>query len=261
MEKTNIPGARPYDWAKASEDYAAYRDIYPDSFYEKILESGVGLAGQKVLAVGTGTGVLPRAMYKYGAKFHGVDINPGQINQALKLSEAKGMDIEWRTCPAENSGYPAGYFDAVAAIQCWHYFDPEVMVPEVHRLLKPGGKLAIGSMIWLPGESEIAAASEALVLQHNPDWTGGGMHRSAPAKPDWLGQQFKVEKMEAYDQDLPFTSETWRGRFRACRGIGATLSAGEVEAFDRAHQMLLQSVAPTSFTIKHQISLAIFSAL
>ncbi len=43
--------------------------------------------GQSVLDIGTGTGVLPRNMYSYGAQWTGADISPEQIEQAKLLGE------------------------------------------------------------------------------------------------------------------------------------------------------------------------------
>ena len=70
----NIDNGRSFDWGRASADYAKYRDIYPEEFYDKIISLGLCTQGQSVLDLGTGTGVLPRNMYKYGASFVGVDI-------------------------------------------------------------------------------------------------------------------------------------------------------------------------------------------
>ncbi len=61
----NIDGGRPFDWGKTSFDYAKFRDIYPPVFYGKILERGLCIKGQKVLDIGTGTGVIPRNLYRY----------------------------------------------------------------------------------------------------------------------------------------------------------------------------------------------------
>ena len=58
----NIDGGKPFDWGKTSEDYAKFRDIYPQEFYDKIIERKLCISGQTVLDIGTGTGVLPRNM-------------------------------------------------------------------------------------------------------------------------------------------------------------------------------------------------------
>ncbi len=59
----NIDHGRAFDWGKTSEDYAKYRDIYPKEFYAKLEELSLGVKGQNVLDLGTGTGVIPRNMY------------------------------------------------------------------------------------------------------------------------------------------------------------------------------------------------------
>lgn len=70
----NIDNGKGFDWGRTSKDYAKYRDIYPEEFYERIIDLGLCTNGQSILDLGTGTGVLPRNMYKYGAKFTGADI-------------------------------------------------------------------------------------------------------------------------------------------------------------------------------------------
>lgn len=63
---------------------------------------------------------------------------------------------------------------------------------------------------------------------------------------------------EEYDVEIPFTRETWNGRVKACRGVGASLSQEEIEKWEIEHQMLLQSIAPNEFYIKHYVSMLEF---
>ena len=91
MQNQNIDSGTVFDWGRTSDDYAKFRDIYPLAFYEKILERNCGTAGQQVLDIGTGTGVLPRNLYAAGAHWTGSDIAPNQIAQAKACSA--GMDI------------------------------------------------------------------------------------------------------------------------------------------------------------------------
>ncbi|SEF85599.1 hypothetical protein SAMN02910276_01236 [Butyrivibrio sp. Su6] len=74
MQFSDIDNGKTFDWGNTSKDYAKYRDIYPDEFYQFILGLGLCKDGQKVLDIGTGTGVLPRNMHRYGAKWIGTDI-------------------------------------------------------------------------------------------------------------------------------------------------------------------------------------------
>ena len=84
MEITDIriDAGKAFDWGRTSEEYARYRDIYPQEFYQKIVDRGLCVESQNVLDIGTGTGVLPRNMYRYGAQWTGTDISPEQIEQA-----------------------------------------------------------------------------------------------------------------------------------------------------------------------------------
>lgn len=75
----NIDGGKPFDWGRTSADYAKFRDIYPQEFYDKIIVQNLCIAGQNILDIGTGTGVLPRNLYSHAAKWTGVDRSKEQI--------------------------------------------------------------------------------------------------------------------------------------------------------------------------------------
>ena len=78
IKDERIDGGKAFDWGRTSGDYARFRDIYPTEFYEKIASRKIGILGQSVLNLGTGTGVLPRNMYSFGAKWTGTDISPNR---------------------------------------------------------------------------------------------------------------------------------------------------------------------------------------
>jgi 2-polyprenyl-3-methyl-5-hydroxy-6-metoxy-1,4-benzoquinol methylase len=248
---------KAFDWGRASQDYAKFRDIYPPEFYEKITAMGLCVKGQRVLDLGTGTGVLPRNLYKCGAKFTGADIAENQIAQAKKLSAEAGMDIEYIVASAEEVDFPAASFDVITACQCFFYFDKSVVYPKIHRLLKDGGRLCVAYLMWLPEESEIAAGSERLVLKHNPAWTGHSFKKIEPSSLEFPPELFEIEAAEGFDLAVPFTRESWQGRMRACRGIGASsLSPAEIAAFEKEHAAYLSGV-PEKFDILHFASVLV----
>lgn len=255
MKRPDIDHGNPFDWGKASAAYAQYRDIYPPAFYAKIRELGLCTQGQTVLDIGTGTGVLPRNLYPYGARFTGVDISPGQIAQARRLSEEAGMRIDYAVASAETADFPDLSFDVVTACQCFLYFDQDLALPNIHRLLKDTGHFCILFMAWLPEESDIARRSEELVLRYNPTWTGAHMRRQMPDIPERAAGLFEVEHALAYDLPVTFTRESWHGRMVACRGIGASnLAADAIARFEREHIAYLRTV-PESFDILHTVSI------
>lgn len=254
-----IDSGRGFDWGRTSADYALYRDIYPDEFYRRILDCGLCVKGQRVLDIGTGTGVLPRNMYKYGAEFVGTDISGNQIAEAKMLSEKSGQNIRYYTMSAEELDLPAGSFDVITACQCFFYFHHEIVVPRLANLLKSGGKLVLLYMAWLPYEDKIAGESEKLILKYNPQWSGAGETRHPIMTPDIMKDYFSLEYSEIYNLDVPFTSESWNGRMKACRGVGASLPAEEIKNWEAKHMDMLKKNAPEHFNVKHYAAIKIFS--
>lgn len=259
MKLNYIDNGKEFDWGKTSNDYAIYRDIYSDLFYDTLYKLGVGNEKQDILDFGTGTGVLPRNMYRYGANFIGTDISENQIAQAIRLSREKNMNINWKVCAAENTGFEDCRFDIITAVQCWWYFNTNEIVPEVVRMLKPGGKLVIISVNWLPEEDKIAKKTEELVLKYNPEWKGANYQRESLKIPEWIGEKFRATTLHTFDDYLSFTRESWAGRIRACRGIGASLTDEVVQEFNEEHLKLLSEIAELEFKILHQVMIQILT--
>ena len=130
-------------------------------------------------------------------------------------------------------------------------------MPKLFRVLKSNGSLLVLCMAWLPFEDRIAGESERLVLKYNPSWSGCGETRHPIAVPKAYGEYFELEKNEVFDLQVPFTRESWNGRIRACRGIGASLSREEVEEFDIEHRRMLEAEAPEHFNVLHYAGMAI----
>ncbi len=255
IRKAHIDGGEGFDWGKTSEDYAKFRDIYPPAFYRTIAERGLCVKGQRVLDLGTGTGVLPRNMQQYGAEWVGTDISPEQIAQAKRLAEAAGYDIPFYASAAEELRFPAHSFDVVTACQCWWYFDYETLTPKLLELLKPDGSYLVLFMAWLPFESGIAAESERIVLKYHPAWNGGGYTRKPLEMPERLYRDFEAVWHGEYDMPVHFTRESWHGRMRACRGVGASLPPDALAAWDREHRDMLGRIAPPEFDILHHTAM------
>ena len=175
------------------------------------------IRGQKVLDVGTGTGVLPRNLYEFGAD-----------------------------CS----------FDVITACQCFWYFNYDVVSPAFARMLKPDGWLVLLYMAWLPCEDKIAGASEKLVLKYSPFWSGAGETKKTIPVPERLLKDFKLVFHEEFDLKVPFTRESWNGRMKACRGVGASLSLEQVKAWEKEHRALLERIAPEKFEILHYGAIA-----
>jgi SAM-dependent methyltransferase len=248
-----VDAGRSIDWSKTSSDYGAHRPGPPPSFYERLRVLGVGLPGQRILDLGTGTGLLARQFARQGCAACGTDIADNQIVEATQLAATEGLDADFQVASSEKQPYADQSFDCITAMQCWLYFPREATIAEVKRLLRPSGVLMTSHFSWLQSKSEIARASEALVLKFNPSWGGANYSGHVPLDGYKLESDFVSQAMFWYDEEIPFTRESWRGRMRACRGTGATLVPDELARFDAEHATLLEKIAPPEFTIRHRL--------
>jgi SAM-dependent methyltransferase len=252
-ETSAIDPGRSIDWSRTAVDYSTHRPGPPLRLYEMLALLGVGAPGQRLLDLGTGTGLVAREFARRGARVSAIDIAAGQIDAARAAAQAERLDVDFRVAAAEACPFPDASFDVVSASQCWMYFDAARAFAEVRRLLAPGGLLLTTHFSWLPRVDPVARASEALVLKHNPDWRGANWSGAVPAVPAWSVGSAEVRAMFWFDVRVPFSHADWRGRIRACRGVGATLDAAAVAAFDAEHAALLVSIATEPFEVVHRV--------
>lgn len=100
------------------------------------------------LDVACGTGISTFALIKKtGGKgeFHGVDISACMLEVARRSAEARGIkNVRFAKGDAENLDYPDATFDIVISNMSLQFFpDKSRALSEMHRVLKPGGRLAI----------------------------------------------------------------------------------------------------------------------
>ncbi len=121
---------------------AAYERHRPDYPVEALRWAAqlLGLAaGARVVDVGAGTGKLTRGPVALG--FEVVAVEPG----APMLDELRNAvpEAEALEGPAESIPLPDASVDAGFTGQAFHWFDRERAVPELHRIIRPNGGLAL----------------------------------------------------------------------------------------------------------------------
>jgi len=233
------------DFGDTSEDYARHRAGFPDSLFERLAAYGIGQSGQSIVDLGTGTGTLARGFARRGCHVIGIDISDAMLQAARELDSAAGVSVDYRVARAEDTGLPNSAFGVVTAGQSWYWFDRLLAAAEVARIIKPEGSLVIAHFDWIPLAGNMVRATEELIERHNPDWKLGG---SSGVHPRWLrnlGESgYRGLETFSYDVDAPYTPEAWRGRIRASAGVGASMTAEQVEKFDKELAEMLASRFP-----------------
>jgi 2-polyprenyl-3-methyl-5-hydroxy-6-metoxy-1,4-benzoquinol methylase len=247
------------NWSHTSHDYSLHRQGYPDDFFQLLPHLGIGLPGQNILDIGAGTGVLAIPFARQGAHVTAVDISPGQIAAARDRAEQENLDINFIVSGAEDILVEQGHFHAVTASMCWGYLDKKRIVELVKRVLRKDGLLLLSSSSWISDHNEISRQTVELIGSYFPGFESRG---TAPGvrdiRPEWSRNDFQVRTFHQYVGNIPFTHESWRGRIRASKWVGAALSQDKVEAFDRDLAAILEKIAPETFEIAHNITVQIF---
>ena len=111
------------------------------SFPREAVEWLVGRDAATVLEVGAGTGKLTEQLVALGHDVHATE--PAQ--EMLDILRRNLPDTRATQASAEDLPVPDRSVDVVLAAQSFHWFDLEQALPEIARVLRPGGHLAL---VW-----------------------------------------------------------------------------------------------------------------
>ena len=128
---------RSLSFGSAAAAYERGRPSYPPEAIDWLLQAGA----RKVLDLGAGTGKLTTRLVERGLDVVAVDPIPDML-EVLRASLTNTLALEGT---AEEIPLEDNSVDAVLVAQAWHWVDPERAIPEVARVLRPGGRLGL---VW-----------------------------------------------------------------------------------------------------------------
>jgi SAM-dependent methyltransferase len=163
---------RGSSFGAAASAYAAPRPHDPAAADRGALPPAAGRRPTRVADVGAGTGKLTAALVRLGAEVTAVEPDPAMLAELRRAMPAA------RSVPgsAEALPLPDASVDAVLAGQAMHWFDLDLALPEIARVLVPGGVFAglwnvhddrVG---WVAGLAEISRSQASATLTR---WRGG----------------------------------------------------------------------------------------
>jgi SAM-dependent methyltransferase len=139
--------------AASYDDVAAEFDRLTERFNGplaiRILDLAQLRATDHVLDVGTGTGLvaLRAGTLAQNGRVIGIDHSAGMLEQASAKAGRSGLSdfVAFRRMDAEQLEFPDRIFDVVLSLYAlFHFPDPPAAVREMHRVLRPGGRVVIG---------------------------------------------------------------------------------------------------------------------
>lgn len=152
---TPLHPAAATGFARSADAYERGRPGYPDDAVDRLVAA---LPGRRVVDLAAGTGKLTRALCARGCDV--VAVEPVAEMRAAIAPPARAVEGT-----AEAIGLPTGSADGVTVAQAFHWFDGPRALAEIHRVLRPGGVLAL---IWNRRrmEDEIHERLEAILGPH-----------------------------------------------------------------------------------------------
>lgn len=128
---------------RVARSFGAAASVYHRSRPGYPLEAIEWLVGDadRVLDLGAGTGKLTEALVALDRDVIAVD----PVEEMLEELEVAVPGVPRILGTAEDIPLENASVDAVVAGQAWHWFEPERAVPEIARVLRPGGVLGI---VW-----------------------------------------------------------------------------------------------------------------
>jgi SAM-dependent methyltransferase len=152
----------------------------------RVLDLAAPAAGERVLDVACGTGVVARlAAERVGAdgRVVGLDLNPGMLTVARSLP-APGAPIGWVQATAGRLPFPDGSFEVVCCQLGLQFFpDRAAALAEMARVVVVGGRLA--AMVWRSIDHSPGFAVLAEALERHVGPAAGALMRA----PFGLGEE------------------------------------------------------------------------
>ena len=127
-------------WSGNSEVYHNVRPVPPTAII-KIILSWLRKEADIVVDVGCGTGLSTMIWCDFAE--HVVGIEPNDDMRATAEKRASSSRIVFQKGVSNETNLPADYADVITVAQAFHWMDIDSTLSEFHRILKPGGVLAI----------------------------------------------------------------------------------------------------------------------
>ncbi|GIF02599.1 class I SAM-dependent methyltransferase [Actinoplanes siamensis] len=141
----------------AAQAYRRGRPTYPRTAVQWVVPA----SARTVLDLGAGTGKFTELLVGAGLEVVAVEPSAGMREQLSDAVPAAAV----HDGTAEAIPLPDASVDAVVMAQAWHWVNPETAVPEVARVLRPGGTLGLVWNIRDSAEPWVAELDE--LLQHH----------------------------------------------------------------------------------------------
>jgi ubiquinone/menaquinone biosynthesis C-methylase UbiE len=149
--------------------YEAVFEPFTAAFAEAAIAHLALRPGNRVLDIGAGAGGTALSLARRGMNMTAIDGSAGMVARLHQRAEAEGLSVEAEVMDGQALTLPDERFDAALSVFGVILFpDAEKGMREIHRVLKPGSRVAI--VTWTQPENyKLAATLREAMLSVWPD--------------------------------------------------------------------------------------------
>lgn len=134
-------------WDRCAPSYVGGFEALTSGATESLLDLAEVGNGTSLLDIGTGPGTIIGPAKQRGAEVTAVDLSPAMVALAKKRYPTTDISLG----DASSLEYKEATFDAITIGFCLHHAaNPNAMLAEALRVLRPGGRLSFA--VWAPAE-------------------------------------------------------------------------------------------------------------
>jgi SAM-dependent methyltransferase len=193
----------------AAEDYQRTRPVCPPELFDDLIDRAELRVGNRVIEIGCGTGQATVPLAQRGLAVTAVELG-AELAAIARHRLAAFPSAEVITCAFEEWQPDAAPADAVVAVNCLHWIDPQLRYSKPYELLRPGGALAVAGCLWAR-----PAHAERFWTDVQDDYRAAGLEGSPPPPPEQIGLQHLPPEAASFFEEAASLRYPFQVRFSA----------------------------------------------
>ncbi|WP_216830330.1 class I SAM-dependent methyltransferase [Alkalihalobacterium elongatum] len=259
------------NFGNVAKKYAQYRNDLPAELLESLKIRGINFNGKNVADLGSGTGVLSRAIYKEGATVIGVEPSVELIKEAKVIDKSVGVEINYVNTYAESTTLESNMFDYITVLRAWHWFDRQKTIEEIKRVLKDNGTLLIMDSGFM-SKSKVITNTLEIVKAHMPNRRLKPAGSKAESKQlinsfpiewfnEWKQNGFDLKETYKFEYTVSFSNEEWCGRVGSLSWLSGFDKSTQNNILDEIYRHLEKEFGDVKHNIQHGCYVTILNHL
>lgn len=155
-----------WSWAAPVYDLPFLQQWVYRPAHDEVIAQLQNLSARRIADIACGTGILSDRIERelHPEAVYGVDMSDGMLAEAA----AHSSRVQWLKGPAERLPFDDGTLDAVVTTSAFHFFDQPAALREFHRVLAPGGVVAVTTISPRQPLPLDRLSANRLTPAHNP---------------------------------------------------------------------------------------------